>query len=392
MEIFSKSKKKDDLVLVFDIGSASVGGALFYIQENSIPNIIYSIRETIPLEKEINFDRFLSLTLKSLEIVAGKICLAGLGAPNKIFCTLLSPWYASQTRAINFSKNTPFILSSKFADGLIQNEIKLFEDEYVFNAQEKNDISLIELKNMKVLLNGYDTPEPLGQKDKELEMTLFVSMSSEQVLNKIKETVGRHFHSKKMKFVSFVLASFSVVREMFAHQDSFLLVDIGGEITDISMIKKDILHDSVSFPIGMNYMTRKVASTLNCTLDEARSYISLYKDKHMIELIGKKFEPIVQKLKADWLKNFQESLAGLANNLSIPSNIFLTVDKNLSDFFSEIIKKEEFSQYHLTDSKFKVVFLGTQTLHGQAVFGENVIRDPALTLESIYINRFLFLI
>jgi len=391
MGFFHKSKKKDDLVLVFDIGSASVGGALFYMQENGMPKIIFSVREIIPLEKEINFDRFLSLTLKSLEIVAGKICLAGLGAPDKIFCTLLSPWYASQVRTINFDKNTPFTFTSKFADNLVQNEIKLFEDEYATNKEDRNDINLIELKNMKVLLNGYDMPDPLGQKAKELEMTLFVSMSSEQILNKIKETVGRHFHSKKMKFISFVLASFSVVREMFAHQDNFLLVDVGGEITDISMIKKDILCNSISFPVGSNYMTRKVAGALNCTLDEARSYISLYKDKHMIESIGRKFEPIMHKLKTDWLKNFQESLAALANNLAVSSTIFLTVDKNLVDFFSEIIKSEEFNQYHLTDSKFKIVFLGTQTLHGMATFEESVIRDSFLTLESIYINRFLFL-
>ena len=389
MRFFRKSKKKEELVLVFDIGSASVGGALFYAQGNETPKIIYSAREVIPFEKEINFDRFLTLTLKSLEIVVGKICLAGLGVPDKIFCVLMSPWYASQTRTINFKKNNDFVFTSKFADGLIQKEIKLFEEEYASGASDKNDTSLIELKNMKVLLNGYITPEPLGQKAKELEMTLFISMTSGQIMDKIKENVGRQFHTKNLKFASFALASFSVVRDIFAHQDNFLLVDIGGEITDIAMVKKDILCDSISFPIGVNYLTRKVARVLNCTLDEAKSYISLYKDKHMIGSINNKFEPVIDKLKKDWLNKFQESLAGLANNLAVPSTIFLTVDKNLADFFSEIIRNEEFNQYHLTESKFKVIFLGTQTLHGQAVFEENTVRDPFLTLESIYINRFL---
>ena len=389
MGIFSKSKKqKDELVLVFDIGSASVGGAVFYMQSTGVPKIIYSVRESIPFEEEVDFNKFFLLTRKSLEIVASKICLAGLGAPDKIFCVLLSPWYGSQTRTIHFEKNTPFTFTAKFADSLIQKEMKIFEEEQA-DIQDKNDIHLLEIKNMKVMLNGYATSQPLDQKAKELEMTIFISMSSERILNKIKETISRHFHSQNIKFSSFVMASFSVVRDIFTHQDNFLLVDVGGEVTDITMVKKDILRESVSFPMGHNYLTRGVSSALNCTLDEARSYISLYKDKHMIESVGKKFEPIINKLVANWLKKFQESLVSLSNNVSIPSTIFLTIDKNLADFFSEIIKNEEFSQYALAESKFKVVFIGTQTLHGMTTFEENTTRDSSSTLLSIYINRFL---
>ena len=36
------------------------------------------------------------------------------------------------------------------------------------------------------------------------------------------------------------MASFTVARDMFMQQDNFLLVDIGGEVTDISMIKRKI--------------------------------------------------------------------------------------------------------------------------------------------------------
>src|SRR3989344_9661603 len=108
MSIFKSNKKKDELALVFDIGSSSVGGALFLMQKNGVPKIIYSVRESISLEKKLSFDRFFSLTLKSLEMVANKINLAGLGAPKKTFCVLSSPWYASQTRNILLKKDTPF--------------------------------------------------------------------------------------------------------------------------------------------------------------------------------------------------------------------------------------------------------------------------------------------
>ena len=386
--LFSRTKK-DELALVFDVGSSSVGGALFEITESRIPRIIFSIREPILLEKQIDFDRFLFLTVKSLEIVAEKISKSGQGAPKKIFVTLSSPWYASQTRIIGLQKDIPFIFTKKFADGLIDKEINLFEEEYLKKyAHPKDTVRSVEIKNIKTTLNGYETTKPFNQKAKEFEMTIFVSISPEQVLGKIEQAINKYFHLKDIKFFSFVMSSFVVARDIFTHQENFLLIDLGGEVTDIAMIKNNALRESISYPSGSNFLIRGVASSLKCTLEEAKSFISLYKDGHAVGSVAKKLEPILSELKKSWLQKFQESLANLSNDISIPTNIFLAVDKEFYDFFSEIIKTEQFNQYTLTESKFEVTFLGTETLSGIATFKGSVTRDPFLALEAIYINRF----
>src|SRR3989338_597807 len=172
MEIFSG--KKDELALVFDIGSSSVGGALFYMQKSGTPKIIFSIREPIILEDVVDVDRFFSGTMQSLEIVVNKIYTARLGAPARIFCTLSSLWYVSQTRMINFEKNTPFIFTGKLADSLIAKELDLFKEKYLIKHNNtKDDVRLIELKSIKTMLNGYETLKSLDQKAKQIEMTVF---------------------------------------------------------------------------------------------------------------------------------------------------------------------------------------------------------------------------
>ena len=390
MSIFEGSKHKEEIVLVFDIGSSSIGGALFLVQKNNVPQIIYSIREPIIIEKEISFERFLNLALKALEVVANKISTKGLGVPKKIFCVLSSPWYASQTRTIILKKNALFVFNSKLADNLIEKEVRFVEDECEKEYMHKGSkVLLVELKNMQIMLNGYAVSKPLNQKTQELEMTIFISMSGEEVLEKIKGTIGKYFYSDNIKFSSFAIASFTVARDLFVEQDNFLLMDIGGEVTDISMVKKDILRSSISFSLGSNFFIRNIASNLNCSLNEAISYMSLYKDGHIVDSALLKIEPIINKLKAEWLKKFQESLANLSNDISIPAIIFLTVDPELVNFFTEIIKSEQFNQYTLTESKFKVVFLGIQTLAGIVSFKNDVKRDSFLTIESIYINRFI---
>src|SRR3989338_745478 len=152
MGIFLWNKKESDdkgeLVLVFDIGSASVGGALFRKRKSGIPQIVKTFREPIILEKNIDIDQFLLSTAKSLDIIVNKIYKTGVGAPSGIFCFLSSHWHVSETRVISLKKNTHFMFTTKLADDLIKKEISLFEDEHLVEyAHADNAVRSIELKN-----------------------------------------------------------------------------------------------------------------------------------------------------------------------------------------------------------------------------------------------------
>lgn len=394
MGFFSKilplSGYTEQLVAVFDVGSSSICAALFLTRANGVPKLVYSVREPISPMGEVNIDDFLSLAIKALDVAAAKLSTSPFGAPSKIYCGLASPWYVSQNRVIRLEKTVPFIFTPKVADGLIEKEIKLFEEQHLHKYIESGiNVRPIELKNIKTILNGYEIANPENQKAKEVEMTMFVSMSGEDILSQIEDTIFQHFHTKEVKFFSFLMASFTVVRDLYHDQHDFLLVDIGGEVTDISMVKKDLLQESVSYPIGRNFMIRGLAEKLGCDLDEAKTMLSMYKDEHADADVVKKIEPVLNNLKGEWLRRFQTSLANLSKDISIPATIFITVDKEYADFFSDIIKTEQFNQYTLTESKFQIIFLNTEKLHGVAIFEDSAIRDTFLIIDAIYINRFL---
>jgi hypothetical protein len=149
------------------------------------------------------------------------------------------------------------------------------------------------------------------------------------------------------------------------------------------------LRESATFPYGRNFFIRGIASSLRSTFSEASSLFSLFKDGHAEKSVVRKLIPIINQLKAKWLKQLEESLAHISNDVSIPSTIYLATDKENADFFSKIIEIEQFSQYSLTESKFKIILLNTQTLHGVTIFEEGVNREPFLIINSIYINHFL---
>ena len=391
MGIFTKRTKaeKSELVAVFDIGSASVGGALFFMQKSGVPKIVFSVRERIIPQSQIDPKNLLTEMRKALNNVARQMVVSNFGAPKKIFCVLSSMWYISHNRVIRIKKNTPFIFTDKLANGLIEKELKLFKEDYL-GKYVKNDkqIRVIELKNIKTTLNGYEVSNPYKQKANDLEMTLFISMAEEEVLSNIKDVIAQHFHTEDVVFSSFIMASFTVVRDMHLHQKDFILVDICGEITDISIIKNNVLTGSASYPLGSNFIARNMASILGSNLEEAKTFLSLYKDGHAEERIHQRFDPVIKSSKARWLDKFQASLNTLLNDISVPNTIYLTVDQGFANFFIDIIQKEQFNQYILTSSKFNIKLIDNSLLHKVAVFEKNVIRDIFLIIDAIYINRF----
>src|SRR3989338_826741 len=389
MGIFSKFKKqKENLAIVLDLGSSSVGGAVFRARKGSAPQMIYSVREEIMPEKNFNFEKFMKSALQALEEIARDIVLRGFGRPRRVFVVLASPWHVSEIRTINYSKNTSFTFSVALAEGLIEKEIALFQSE--LNRKYKREkMRPIELKNIKIALNGYVAPEPLNQKAQELAMTLFIAMSSENVLNQIEEGLARHFRRGDIKFSSFTMAAFAVARDLFQEDSEFILIDIGGEVTDMSMVKEEELREAASFPIGANFIFREIAAELSATLPEAKSLFYLYKDGHGDTASTARLEPIMKSLKSKWLQSFQESLANLSHDLSIPSTIFFTAEKELAGFFAELIKGEQFNQYTLTDSKFKVIPLHGATLAPFAGIARDASPDPYLLIACVYLSRTL---
>ena len=390
MRIFGSTKSKEKLVAVFNVGSSSIGGEIFLFQDSGIPKIVFSVREIIAPQEEINANNFLGLTLKVLDRVAKQVATSPFGAPTEVHCVLSSPWYVSQNRIIKLEKNTPFIFNAKLADSLIQKEIKLFEEEHVAKYKSTSGgVRIIEFKNIKTLLNNYEILNPFEKTAKSIEMMVFISMSGEDTLASMESVLFKHFHQREVKFASFLLASFSVIQSMYINQDNFLIIDIGGEVTDISMAKKNILRESVSYPIGINFIVRNIASSMRCSLDEAKSMFFLYKDGHAEEKIKQKIDPIINIIKSEWLNRFQSSLSNLSNDISIPATLFVTIDREYAEFFAEIIKTEQFNQYTLTDSKFQIIFLTTETFHGVATFDNDTVRDTCLIIDALYINRFL---
>lgn len=386
---FLFSPKKEKIVAIFDIGSGSVGGALVRMPSDGkkLPTIIKSTRTDIVNRKEVDFNLFLDDMILALGFTSQSIYQSSLGAPDEIVCVLASPWYLSETRMIKMSKERSFTFTKKIVNDLLLKEIEMLNKDFQEKYKGVDSASeVIEHPIVGVSLNGYQVDDPLGKKTQSIEMNMIISLSPKICLDKITETLSKSFHSTPISFTSFMVASYISVRDRYMNHDSYLLLDIGGEVTDVGIIYKGILKESLSFPYGRKTLFRDISKTLNIELRDAVEIFSLYNKNTLSQKEKLKLLPVLESIKSTWNKSFKKCIDTLPRTLTLPNVIFLTIDDDVKDWFVEIVDSGDYIQSMVLNKRFTIVTLdGPEFLNMCNI--KDSICDPFLMIEAISVAR-----
>lgn len=389
-----QEKNRQRLVAIFDIGSGSIGGALVGIDEKNIPEIIFTVRRGIPFQEEFNFRRFLSLMGKTLEAISLLMQKAsGAGVVAQAYCTLASPWYASQTRLVRYAQETPFTVTVGWLDKLMQKEILLFRDSKLFLHAKAGDPppEIMESKNMQTKLNGYALQNLYGKKAIELESALYISMIPVNIRTSILASITKFLNLPTVHFSSFSFSAFDTIRGIFPDEHSFLFMDIAGEVTDLSLVNDGVLFESVSFPAGKNLLIRGIVRKMKITPALAISELELYAAHRSTPEHTKYIEEVLTETTQKWRGFFEDALSRFAAEFPIPRAIFYTTDDNITEWFERAIRETDLSKFSQEHSVFTVRSLGSVCLNKFVHPLEPDFQDPFLAIETIFAHKCLTL-
>ncbi len=386
---FIFSTKKEKLVAIFDIGSGSIGGAMVRVplDGKTIPKILKTVKNEIKIFEKFNFKRFIDEMSLTLNLTASHLYNKKIGAPDEIYCFLSSPWYISETNTIRMTKDKPFIFTKNLANELIEKEISKLIEIYKEKYSTTNGTAeIMEQHTTSVSLNGYIVNEPLGMKCQTLEMNMVISLSPQICLDKIRETLSKTFHHTKISFSSFTLATFFAIRDKYIDQDSYLLIDISGEITDIGIVTNGILKATLSFPFGKKTFFNYMCTKLEIELRDAKELFKLYNENNLSAEFKEKAIPLFKSIEKSWGESFDGCLNTLPHILVLPNTIFLTADNDIKDWFANVLRDENYTQSKISASSRRVITLdGPEFLNMCEVKEGNC--DPFLMVESISVMR-----
>ena len=341
--------------LVLTVGSSQVNAAVFRLV-NEKPEILTAAKSDIVLGENLDLKRFMISTRNAIEETLKKIQQLS-PRPRKVYCILASPWYVAQTRLVNFEAQKPFVVNQQIFQSIINQEVQNFQDEQrrshsvILGLENK----VIEAQNMRILLNGYETGRPLGKKVSKLSLSIFVSLTSEQIIQFFSETVHKFFHHlrSEITFHTLPLATFNVIRRYSPANHNFLLCEIGGGITDVLVAHRDLIEEVSSFPLGENFLYQGISGRFATLPKEAVSLARSYLDGALSGSENAKMTEAIQHVKNEWLKSFQKVLGLSSLEYLLPAKCFILVSASAGPFFKMFVADQSIASFTSENKPFK---------------------------------------
>lgn len=388
LSFFTKQKQHENIALLVDIGSASVGAALVSVEKEKIPQVLATVREDISFQEALSSARFLfamnqalDKVLKTLQAKTGSV-----GNPKHVFCTLSSPWFILKTRNLHIESKKEFEITESTLDEFVNQDIVRLKEE-LKGTLPPQDVRIIEKKIVHMKLNGYEIKNPYKQKTSRMELSMSVGISSGRVVQSIERKIHNFFHTDAVHFGAFPVAAFNTIRDVFPIEKNFLFLDITGESTDVSCINNDLLMGTISFPRGKNFFIREISARLRTVHEEASTLFAMFLRNELEDTQRTQIAGIVLSTGEEWLTRFEKAMATLSENRALPRKIFFTADTDVMPLFSGLIAKAKSEL--LMDAEFEVQYLDHPAVSKFVSFETEVIRDPFIAIEALLAKKII---
>ena len=379
--------KKAHLTLIVDVGSASVGAALISTKDPRTPLILESVRVPMVFQDELNFKRFLDDTATSLKKVLEKI--QKKHTP-KHFCFILSsPWFVSQTRIFHYSSEKPFNITKSFLADLVEKEVTEFEKVELEKKHEmlSQHNVVIENKTMQTKLNGYITADPANKRAVEVELSTFISLSASETLDLFRQVTQSVFHRDEINFHTFLYAGYFLIHDILKLSNNFILMDINGELTDVSVIHDGIVIETVSYPIGRNFLIRGIAKNLSTVPEEAESILRASQEGTLNQVMIDKIHDALLPLRKEWIQSLRKVLEVSSYEYILPHDVYIMTHQDVGQIFADFIALENLDQFTITSQPFTPVVITNKMIGDHCRTDIGVNRDLFLMIESIFISN-----
>jgi len=343
------SKKPSKIVAVIDIGSADVSAALVSIKDKR-SEILFHTESIVPDQHEFNYDRRIRELSKAVKKTLEGLLRQGVRAPDQYVCFLSSSFAVSQTKTLTYREDTPRPLSQKMLTGILK---RGFDDFYSANTNSEEDFYIIENKILEAKLDGYIVTDPLSRPAKEFKITQFLSGCPGEILRQFSRAIQSAGHSDKITFHTYTLASFSALRDYPAGGNSFISIDVGGELTDVLVSVNGVLQENISFPYGLNRIKRDLVKARGLLQAEITSHLAMHQKGMLAQEAKEKLKYALRGVKKNWLTGLKEALSYASASSILPEKIILTGDPLGGHIFLDWLTDDSMNKHTLGSSPFQ---------------------------------------
>lgn len=386
---------KSSTSIIAYIGNGVVKGGLVYHEVGKKPIILSARKKHLRYYEERDRAQIESMILVEFENLIKEIKTEDFprlhnkkcGNPDTALVILSSPWYLSETNTIKMQESVPFLITDKLINKATANIVKAYQGE-------KDTVAVLEQNFLYALLNGYSVSDPVGKKATDFSVDVFTSYSRKDSVKRIEGILGSNLHLHRIFIHSQSLVSFSAINDLYPKTKDYSVIDITSVLTEIMIIKENVLKDTASFPLGRYFLMQSIANTMNSSQDVAESMIESYFNNKLDTETGQKVKDSINIAEKEWLNNFSAVLRKISMNGSLPKVVYLFAPSKISQIFKQFIENEEYQQFALTEGRFEVKIVNAEDTVSLCDIdreaNNNQELDISIAIGALFNNKKLF--
>jgi cell division protein FtsA len=173
-----------------------------------------------------------------------------------------------------------------------------------------------------IKIDGYQVVSPIGFKGKEVTCSLFNSYIPKIYLGIFNDLISA-LNLELAGIISQPYAVFSKQLKQNTAEQDFILIDIGGSATEVSVVRKGKLDDIRSISVGGSSFTRSISENLKIGFWEAENIKLKFSGGHVSATVAKKIESILAQDVELFLHGLEIVLSDLSQVTLLPASIYM---------------------------------------------------------------------
>lgn len=338
MSLFSHSST-GELILIVDVQSSIVRGSVVSIIAGKLPDVVFTYNAVVPWKPHTDSSYLIKMTLRAVSETI-EACMRGVTIRAQgehtskkvtaVHFALSSPWIVSQAKTLTteFAKDTQ--ISKAYVEHVIE------EERRKLTPTNDAEVSIIEQKIFDVRLNGYSVAAWMGKWARTIDVSYTMSMAGTRMIERFRETCSHLLRHSSMYFHSSLLLQFIGMRICMPEQETYALVHVHGELTDVAIMDHNACVFFGSYPLGVRTLTRKIATATGTEEQAADSLLTLYVGGHVDATHGSGQVDSIANISAGWNAELKKVIeqSGLA---AAPSTYIISATAH-DDFFAQSLR------------------------------------------------------
>lgn len=385
--MFFGGKNKSKKIILFDFRSSSVAASIMSTHPDSdVPTILFTQREHYYFTEAPKADEFINRAH-----VALKKCIKAIHAfkttdPNlehtvsEVHVLYGAPWYTPDFLDIHYEQDKNFTFSKELLTKIVKHATKDLENNTPGTIIEKNVAS--------ILINGYETNEPFNKKARDVKMSFYLSYVSEETKNDIEQIIKDGFHVDEIYSHSHTSVLYSFLKQNFHATDNYVLLDVSGEMTEITIIRNSFFKKHITIPVGAHIFARKLSELSGYDLYTSRSHLNVFLDDTNEPTSKKKIAKVFEHIK-DYYLDLVKTSFNQQKVVDIPTKIFIISDSEVRNLVKHIFESSDGYAGTLKMSrKPDVISFNRETFSSLCEYRPGVHADNIISIFSNFVKMY----